>query len=285
MKYPAIYQSTVNGNVILLFNDKQGVTLDKFKATVGTSGEWDEDKFKNITAEYLANTYGEVKSKEHAEFIVKLAEVNGFDIVKPRKENLVWFSFWDNNLGFFEYEISATQGGCKQITIPLPPECESVDETPFEVVSNGAIYKLSKGGFYALTGNGKAGVIYESASLDNLMKAKDFKILSFTSDNAEIEDIEWPKVGDTVTWGNCSHTAEVIAIHNNMAWLFTEGEYHTEIAVSKLQKPKTPEQELRDEISDLAFNQFNDDSYDLTHNSYYLAEQLISKYNITKKPQ
>lgn len=55
--------------------------------------------------------------------------------------------------------------------------------------------------------------------------------------------------------------------------------------LDELLKPKTPEQELLDEISDLAFNQFNDDSYDLTHNAYYLAEKLISKYYIKKKPQ
>lgn len=89
--------------------------------------------FKNITTEYLANTCGEVKSKEHAEFIVKLAEVNEIQSVNPWIEGLL-FCFYYNSDGdlvlAFYPEKSAKSDGEKQITIPLPPEREGVDEWP-----------------------------------------------------------------------------------------------------------------------------------------------------------
>lgn len=130
MKSPAIYQSTVNGNVILFFTDNQGAVLDKRETIIGTSGKWSESKFKNITAEYLADTYGEVKSKEHAEFIVKLAEVNDFRLCNPKETYKKWFCFDDDELYFFDDVGDANNLDEKLITIPLPPECESVDEWP-----------------------------------------------------------------------------------------------------------------------------------------------------------
>lgn len=130
MKYPAIYQSTVNGNAILLFSDKQGVVLNKHETVIGTSCGWIESAFKNITAEYLANTYGEVKSKEHAEFIKLLADTNKIPCaVLSIDMNYTMFYVIDGCLFFCVKEIDVV-GDCEKITIPLPSECESVDEWP-----------------------------------------------------------------------------------------------------------------------------------------------------------
>ena len=54
------------------------------------------------------------------------------------------------------------------------------------------------------------------------------------------------------------------------------------VPYTELKKPKTPEEELRDELISLASNHFNDNRYDLTHNSYYLVSALMDNYNITK---
>lgn len=134
MKYPYIGKfNEACGRTVLFYKDKCGTVLDGSGLLHGEGdycSSWFEEEAKNITAEYLANTYGEVKSKEHAEFIVKLAEVNGFQIfglvnVKSAKS----FKFKGGHLLIFAHEIKDTDG-LKQITIPLPPECESDDEWP-----------------------------------------------------------------------------------------------------------------------------------------------------------
>lgn len=133
--YPYIGRLKDKENGVVLFCDKdEGAQLnssgkgwhdeDVYKYT----DDWDERKFKNITAEYLANTYGEVKSKEHAEFIVKLAEVNNVTVSGcANTENAKWFSFRIDK-GIVKltllslYKSLILDDGRKQITIPLPPK-------------------------------------------------------------------------------------------------------------------------------------------------------------------
>ena len=56
---------------------------------------------KNITHEYLQNTYGEVVSPEHAEFIIELAELHGLNFdPSSGDENPRWFVFIDDELYF-----------------------------------------------------------------------------------------------------------------------------------------------------------------------------------------
>lgn len=224
MRYPYIGKGSRSGAVFLFLSEGDGLVLEQgFSSFTGRKNNIVETLCRNITAEHLANTYGEVKSKEHAHFIVELGEGAGYELVGSISPNNAGVFVFDgeNKTLFFMLGGGSLRGGSvlKQITIPLPPKCESVDE--------------------------------------------------------------WPKVNDDVFYKGQKWT--FVAKHNDMAMLFWTGDEYCTAKISELQKPKTPEQELCDEISDLAFNQFNDDSYDLTHNSYYLAEQLISKYNITKK--
>lgn len=273
-----------------VFDKGSAIPLDENCISNIDEINFNDKVFKNITAEYLANTYGEVKSKEHAEFIVKLAEVNGIEVKgKYRTSSAKVFSF-RVHLGAPRLILLSSKDSLyntvsrKQITIPLPPDCESVDETPFEVISNGTIYKLSEGGFYALTGNGKAGVIYESASLDNLMKAEDFRVLSFVTDNTEKEDSEWPKVGDEVTLTlepSINHKVNcIVRFIGSKHIILTDKkgrEYSRKKAKAIMQKPKTQEQELRDEVID--------DLARISQRGIILIGEFLLKYNITKKPQ
>ena len=214
MKYPYIGEAK-NGNVILLFTEKEGVVLDAHQTIVGTSGGWNEDKFKNITAEYLANTYGEVKSKEHAHFILELGEGAGYELVGSVSPNRAGVFVFDgeNKTLFFMLGGGSLRGGSvlKQITIPLPPECESVDE--------------------------------------------------------------WPVVGSSVEWGHTGK-GEVKSLSDGFAWVKLDNKDYTTVYVSSLRKPKTPEQELRDDLH--------------THfEKYTFVDQAINeltiKYSITKK--
>lgn len=86
---------------------------------------WFERKYKNITAEYLTKTYGKVESKEHAEFIVKMAEGAGFTANKDYKHGHFFYistaKYGFASEGFCKY------GGTRLITIPLPPKDKSME--------------------------------------------------------------------------------------------------------------------------------------------------------------
>ena len=102
MKYPYIGKCEENELTVIFSDNGSGTTIDKGESDIAINGKFEcgfnEREFKNITAEYLANTYGEVKSKEHAEFIVKLAEVNKIQAVNPWREGLL-FCFYYNSDG------------------------------------------------------------------------------------------------------------------------------------------------------------------------------------------
>tara|TARA_R110002124_G_C8974544_1_gene515780 strand:- start:31596 stop:32288 length:693 start_codon:yes stop_codon:yes gene_type:complete len=195
-----------------------------------------ESKYTNITLEYLQNTYGEVVSPEHAEFIIELCLENliNFAVNNARRK---YFAINGGKLYFFCLEIDASNIGSKKITIPLPPK-------------------------------------------EPLKNAGDNLILGCEDSKCD----EWPKVGSIVTWGNKSVKGEVKALSDGLAWIKNEyGNYCSEY-VSSLQKPKTPEEELRDDI----MQTIHDDVYNRAYEKQSLevfANALMSKYNITKKPQ
>lgn len=126
--YPGIYKA-LDGTIYYYLNKSNYFSFER--------GIWEKDedleehkKDINITREYLANTYGEVKSKEHAEFIVKLAEGAGFEVGVYHQVDK-WFCFSEDQLFFFTEGLTASDAGEKQITIPLPPkELDLIDSLP-----------------------------------------------------------------------------------------------------------------------------------------------------------
>lgn len=121
--YPYIGE-TENGSVVLFHKDSTGRVLKHVDdIPVGrVDYDWCEDLFKNIAPKYLNNTYGEVLSPEHAEFINSLSlNCDGTTCGYGCGDNVFWFEGLD--LYFGEEENS---GVCikdkKQITIPLPPK-------------------------------------------------------------------------------------------------------------------------------------------------------------------
>ena len=233
MKYPAIYKS-VEGSEYL-YQNKDSYYCYERQAWDSSEPHHDcHHSDTNITAEYLANTYGEVKSKEHAEFIVKLAEVNGIDFDGEVGINSNYFCFFPSNskqLTFWRKEKDASKHGSrKQITIPLPPECESVDE--------------------------------------------------------------WPKFNDTVSLRyrfdskQVMYTGELLYLSSNHIIIKTENgnDCHCIRGEWDIEKPKTPEQELRDElISD--FREVGQSGIVLIGMYDKVVDEFLSKYNVTKKPQ
>ena len=232
-----------NDTVTLFIDENTGFIIEhpKLKEKFRLDDDWIEDEFKNITTEYLANTYGKVKSKDHAEFIAELAKAHGIE-VKERWVEGDFFCFHRDIckkpiLGFYDEEAACDEGE-KLIIIPMPPK--EVEEIPEHNV------------------------------------LQDRKI--------ECNSDEWPKIGDDfihkdelvtcISKGFMSNGDEVITFE--CADKLSHGSCWNIDAWVK--KPKTPEEELRDDIVQLI-----DDADGLS--SYVLTLALMDKYDIKKKPQ
>lgn len=238
MKYPYIGKGKESGTVVVMVKPECGLVISsKTWATKNGNFETsiDESYIANITREYLANTWGVVESKEHAEFIVDLAELHGFELIKMGIGGCNFFNFGSTSFALLSGE-PAFKGDCKQITIPLPPKAE-INEAGHNLVF------------------------------------------------AASECKEWPCINDTVQPIDDKYnhgTCEVVKVKTNdsgvkMALVYSlEDSYPFWSPISELQKPKTPEEALRDDIVQLI-----DDADGLS--SHVLALALLQKYNITPK--
>ena len=222
IKFPAIIDNIGYNQKVLIFKCGKAYHLDGDHKGVWSKGEYCiESQCKNITREYLANTYGKVESKEHAEFIELLAKVNGFN-VSVSVAHSTYFVFYDRFVDFYSVELSKLSvEDMKQITIPMPPK--EVDEIPDHNV------------------------------------LQDRKI--------ECDSDEWPVIGDTVVIntdkehpltfdkvGFASVNLEVIAKTERKGGVILTLENNALCVIALLhgdwiKKPKTPEEELRDELS------------------------------------
>ncbi|QAY17989.1 hypothetical protein [Pseudoalteromonas phage C7] len=214
MKYPAIIRND-NEIEMLLFNEDNAIILSGIH-----KGEFHDvyprfrGRYKNITREYLSNTWGVVESKEHAEFIIELTKNCSIRLYSTQNKK-AYFCCDGKYLWFTGFEQYALNRNRKQITIPLPPKA----------VKN-----------------------------------------------------EWPQVGDEVEVRHDSGQVlkgELLAITSEYAIIQQLGhEQHLYLSAWKFSKPKTPEEELRDEL----ISEINS-----APNSDYAVDVILEKYNVNKK--
>ena len=260
MKYPYIGQLTNKGGFVALFagsgfacnlSNPEGAWSDA--PLNDFVSDWHEDAFKNITTEYLANTYGKVESKEHAEFIVELCKVNGIDFLDDYEGGVMWFNCKCGLLDFYIDKNTASNDGEKLITIPLPPKQiqTATSEEEFEMQQ-------------IMKNNG-----------DNL-------VLGCEDSKRE----EWPCVGDKfihkgelvtcISKGVMSKGDEVITFEG--ADKLSHGSCWNIDAWVK--KPKTPEEELREWLQErIGYGIASGFDCDA------IAHDLLHHLKITKKPQ
>lgn len=130
-KYPYIGENThsvkflvYSKNLTLILNS---VNKGKRHAT------YLERKYKNITREYLSNTYGKCESQEHADFIYSLADNHGIEVYSNHHifDDKSFFYFCDNELHLEcdDFEIFARNTNKKLIHLPLPPKEKEMEET------------------------------------------------------------------------------------------------------------------------------------------------------------
>ena len=91
-----------------------------------------------------------------------------------------------------------------------------------------------------------------------------------------IGDDEWPKVGEAVQTSDGVGEVKLLPDSKGYYVISIKDEYY-QYQFDELSKPKTPEQELRDDI-EYAIHHFEGDKV-------AGRKWLMSKYNITKKPQ
>ena len=250
MKYPAVFRDTntsssgdSNQQTVLIYQDGDAIHLTgKFKGQY--TARWSTFNAINITHEYLANTYGEVVSPEHAEFIIKLAKNAGFAIgIKSIKA--MCFEFSVDSVSFYEIpsDIFAHNDESKQITIPLPPKSD-INEAGHNLVFAASECKewpcvnddvlIDMSGYDVVYGRNVDGLIC--------------KVLSIFKDD------------DTTVYA---------VNRDGVNYCFIR---------DLLKKPKTPEEALRDEI----IKDVNNAYYYETDEEEF-ADMLIRKYNITPK--
>ena len=268
MKYPYIGQWKEPELTVLFVANCEGFEVENAQ---NYKRDWSEREYTNITREYLANTYGEVQSPEHAEFIIELAELHGLKVWFPSDglKRITHFACAHGEISMHSHNCEGIvrAANLKQITIPLPPK--QIQTTTPE----------------------------EEFEMEQIMKnAGDNLVLGCEDSKCD----EWPQVGDEVLICNIKPDSRVIDFNNEKVKVIakTKDERGTVLTVSNpfqgigaimfiskhVKKPKTPEEELRDEI----VQTIHDDVYGGVYEKQYLevfANVLMSKYNITKKPQ
>jgi hypothetical protein len=274
MKYP--YIGDCSGYVRVLFTSAgTGVNMKSLRHCDG----WIEGNFKNITREYLANTYGKVESKEHAEFIVKLAHNHSIKCYSGYQSySSHGFCFYINGydeltLAFMHIE-RCKDSGEKQITIPLPPKVLAPTATQEEEFEMAQIEKNNGDNLMFAGESIKDSRVY-AEQLRKEMGCDD----SLLSDKCK----EWPAVGDEVEVSLGIGIVKGVGIVNGKKCVFVQLENTCE-TTTNFSKPKTPKEELRDEITQT----IHDDVYNGVYDKQSLvvfANALMKKYNITKKPQ
>lgn len=260
MKYPAVFRDTdtsssgdSNQQTVLIYQDGDAIHLTgKFKGQY--TARWSTFNAINITREYLQNTYGEVVSPEHAEFIIELAKSAGFELNTGTNEDYpCWFAF-DDELYFFDSKAYASDNSRKQIKIPLPPKVESKKWNP-------DFYDLPK-------------------HFDCVCNKCGGKCCTGQCDKQESSD--WPQIGDEVQTSDGVGIVELLPDTKGYYVVSVGGEYY-QYQIDELSKPKTPEDELRDDIVWLTIKHMENKSYPIENNAYFLFNDLMGKYNITKK--
>lgn len=193
MKYPYIGRGKVidenkrSGVEVLFYARDAGVVVGG--CDYDEVGEfydiWNESHFENITREYLTNTYGEVESQEHAEFIIRLAESCGFagySLDRPFKP-IKYFSIAVGSLIFLSTkDVAARHGGIK-ITLPLPPKeddmkGEGVNNEEWLIGGCDCIYEGELYHFLCKSPFSNAAVITRASS-------KDWDVISASYDDLE----------------------------------------------------------------------------------------------------
>jgi len=209
--YPYIGKSRASDTTVLFISRSNGVCLGVENAQYHNA--WDESVFENITREYLANTYGKVESKEHAEFIVKLAESAGFRGAIASAE-ASWFRFTELKLWFYGCGSKARYDTVKQITLPLQPKEPESKEWP--AVGDEVLTASKQPAKILAIDDGEAWIKYKNDPYPNMSYAS-VAIATLTKPPTPEEGLA-QSIADSVSGGS------VFGVHDLLAKAIINGE-------------------------------------------------------------
>jgi len=191
------------------------------------------------------------------------------------------YADWDEDL-FTNITREYLQNTCGEVVSPEHAEfiIELAKNAKCAVIdickAKAAAYQVSGMHFNFYVDSGTLWVSFSKLKMARSRGEKQITIpLPPKADKQEASD--FPQVGDKVTWGNKSVKGEVKALSDGLAWIKNEyGNHYTEY-VNSLVKPKTPEDELRDEL-------------EIALNSYVISGKPASEHideiiNAFKKPR
>lgn len=212
-KYPYIgkFAGNCGTSIALFIGEGKACYLDgDFKTSEKNifTSDYLECEFKNITAEYLANTRIKICSAEHESFIFEL--VDGTDLVCEVSGSYAFI--------YEDFILDAK----KEIAIPLPPKESEAKITTEAVVA----------------GDSKT---YDVTPLNEWQDGEvKWRKVGYV-------EKEWPAVGDEALTSS-KQKVSVLAIHGGEAWVKYDGTPietgYASIRVATLSKPPTPEEEL-----------------------------------------
>lgn len=119
-KKPCIIKDTTN--TVLIMESGYGYHLEgDFKGEISDKIYQVDDDCEDITNEFLKSTWGVVESKEHAEFIIELADWSDIDLCGGCSANEAnFFSITTDGQLYLWANTSAIPRKRVSITIPLP---------------------------------------------------------------------------------------------------------------------------------------------------------------------
>ncbi|WP_276755628.1 hypothetical protein [Pseudoalteromonas marina] len=218
----------------------------------------------NVTNQFLSNTWGIVESKEHAEFIVELAELHGFELIRLGVDELSFFRFGFSGFSLLN-NIPNHIANCKQITIPLPPKIEPLKNAGDNLILGcEQDFKVARRIINELR--------EEANCSDELLAKRD----------------EWPCVGGDVEYAGVKCKVLLSADKDGHIVVDKNGNYANP-HIDDVKKPKTPEEALRDDLINRISSYLAvipgllDNPDEAMYASHQAACELLTKYNITPK--
>ena len=250
MKYPYIGK-TSDGTVVLFSAKKTGARIngEGSPTLFGYSNCWVESCFTDITREYLTNTYGKCESQEHADFICKLALNAGFVICKYNPSRDRFFCFIGKYLCFLIKESAASEGGGKLISLPMPPSKKEIPST--QVIESEQVSQFPK--------------MEVNTPMPQVKSSKQEK---------PVYTKEMKENGEVAPVGSEVLTVSGVGVVRHHILVVAIGEQEFFIKSTDVNPPPT----IEDELCKLVRSYYGG-----TSKAKDLANEILSKYNITQK--
>lgn len=299
--YPYIGEGKSSGSIALIYDEGKCITL---KSKTWASGDLElcegikEECFKNITSKHLERKCVEIKSKEHGHFIQQLAFNANYlwsGLSSEKRDISSGYLVFGRQSTIISLKTTKPSTTHESVTIPLPPESNTnTPEEDFEMKQihlDACASEILDVLYSDLSSEEKHNKQLEILA-KYIVKECESRIVDQPEENAGMNLIfgdadkckEWPCVNDEVLTSDGKGVVRLLSDSKGYYVVSVDGEYY-QYQIDELSKPKTPEQELRDELKEIIHTAMTNNFGFLNGTDSKLVDYMIDSYNITKKPQ